>query len=280
MARSPSLPTGEFYNQSHGEPARVDCRHRLPHTGTQAGTQKMKRLLERLRRDPGRTQDSTHAPVQAVDRLRQELAVAQAVEAERRCIHDDLHDDVGSKLLSLLHQLDDPAQQQAVREILQDLRDILARSRNAAGSLLELLAQLRDESERRLETRGITLEWLQPADLPDPTLDAGQRMHLARIGRESITNALRHAAPNTLRVRIGTVGNDLIFEVTDDGTFSPARIGHGQGTRSMRHRADALKGDIHWKPGTQGGTKVILRFPLPTTPPYPRDAAPGDNHAT
>ena len=81
-------------------------------------------------------------------------------------------------------------------------------------------------------------------------------------------------------VRIGTVGNDLIFEVTDDGTFSPARIGHGHGTRSMRHRADALKGDIHWKPGTQGGTKVILRFPLPKTPPYPRDAAPGDNHAT
>jgi signal transduction histidine kinase len=32
---------------------------------------------------------------------------------------------------------------------------------------------------------------------------------------------------------------------------------------SMRSRAAELKGRIDWTPGTQGGTKIVLRFPLP-----------------
>ena len=39
------------------------------------------------------------------------------------------------------------------------------------------------------------------ADLPDPVLDPAQAMHLFRIGREAITNALRHAAPHRLRFK-------------------------------------------------------------------------------
>ena len=238
----------------------------------------MKGLFSRLRSKSAEASADAASVIPSLDQLRQELAIAQAVEQERRRIHDDLHDDVGSKLLGLLHELQAPDQQQLVREILQDLRDILARSRNAPGSLLEVLALLRDESERRLETRGIALEWRQAADLPDPTLDAAQRMHLSRIGRESITNALRHAEPRQLRVRVGAVGDDLIFEVTDDGAFSPERIGQGQGTQSMQNRADALRGDINWMPGTLGGTKVRLRFPLPTSlPPHTRDAADDGN---
>lgn len=240
----------------------------------------MKELLSRwLGVKPG-SQEQEPEP-QSVHRLRQELAIAHAVEQERRRIHDDLHDDVGSKLLSLLHALEQPDQQQLVREILQDLRAILSRSRNAPGSLLDVLALLRDESERRLETRGIELEWQQAPDLQDPILDAAQRMHLSRIGRESITNALRHAEPGRLRVRIGMIGNDLIFEVTDDGAFSPDRIGHGQGTQSMQNRADALRGDINWMPGTLGGTKVRLRFPLGEAGlPHPRDAGNGRDPAS
>ena len=64
---------------------------------------------------------------------------------------------------------------------------------------------------------------------------------------------------------IGLSGTSLVFEVTDDGHFDPARIGDGRGTRSMRTRAGELQGNIDWQQGTLGGTKVRLSFPLPPT---------------
>ena len=109
--------------------------------------------------------------------MQQQLALAQALDAEHQRIYDDLHDDVGSRLLTLLHRV--PASEQPlVREILQDLRAILRRERSIEGSLLEVLAQLRDETEQRLQTRAIELTWQQKDGLPDPALDRAQTMHL------------------------------------------------------------------------------------------------------
>ncbi len=233
----------------------------------------MKRWLQRLHPAPAANEAQ-------LAELQRQLDIARAVEAERRRIHDDLHDDVGSQLLTLLHRVP-PAEQQLVREILQDLRAILARERGVEGTLLEVLAQLHEEAEQRLQTRDIGLDWQQADDLPDPPLDPAQAMHLFRIGRESITNALRHAHPHALRVVIDAAGDQLVFEVTDDGQFDPAGIGHGRGTRSMQTRASQLHGDISWQAGTLGGTKVRLRFPLPATDTpastgWPDATAPGN----
>lgn len=214
----------------------------------------------------GNREDAATAPDSPeLGELRQKLAVVHAVEQERKRIYDDLHDDVGSALLTLLHRVPD-SERQLVREILQDLRAILAHDRGIEGSLLEVLALLRDEIEQRLLTRAITLDWRQSDTLPDPALDRAQAMHLFRIGREAVTNAIRHANPSRVRIIVRQVDTDLIFEVTDDGHFDPSRIGDGRGTRSMRTRADELHGDIHWQQGTLGGTKVHLRFPLPAAP--------------
>lgn len=220
-------------------------------------------LLRERRRARLQERDTGHQLRQA----RHDLDVAQATEAERRRIYDDLHDDVGGKLLTLLHSVREPEQVDLVRDVLQDLRDIVSRSRSINGTLLEVLALLREESERRLDALGVALDWQQDDDLGDPPLDDAQAMHLFRIGRESVTNALRHARPRHLRVIVARIVGELLFEVTDDGHFFDAeRLGAGRGTRSMQARADELRGDIAWLQGTQGGTKVRLRFPLPPDP--------------
>ena len=194
--------------------------------------------------------------------LQRQLDILRATDAERQRIYDDLHDDVGAKLLTLLHEVPE-AQQDLVREVIQDIRDILARGRGPGGSLTDVLGLLREETARRLELHDISLDWSQPGDLPAPRLAPHQAMHLFRIGREAVTNALRHARPRQLRVRVDQVGDDLVFEIGDDGRFDPQRIGTGRGTQAMRNRAGELQGDIAWLPGSLGGTKVRLRFPLP-----------------
>ena len=235
------------------------------------------------RRLLGRTPSPADAasPEPALAELQRELEVAHAIDEERRRIYDDLHDDIGSRLLTLLHRVQEPAQQQMVREILQDLRAILARDRGIDGTLLEVLAQLREETEQRLHTRQVELDWQQAGDLPDPPLHRAQGMHLFRIGRESVTNAMRHAPVGRMRVIVDRVGNDLVFEVTDDGRFDPSRIGEGRGTRIMQSRAGELHGNISWQAGTLGGTKVLLRFPLPMAEaPAAAGCPPRDNRGS
>jgi signal transduction histidine kinase len=199
----------------------------------------------------------------ACQRLAQ--ASSDAAAEERRRLLADLHDDIGAKLTTLVHALDDPQQADLVRSVVQDFRDIVSRTHQDACTLLEALGQMREETERRLDAVGGTMNWQQVSDLPDPVLDEAQVLHLFRIAREAITNALRHGQATHIRVRVRAVGEHLLLDLTDDGPGLRPQTppGLGRGTSSMRDRAHQLSGTIDWEPGTLGGTKVILEFPLP-----------------
>lgn len=181
---------------------------------------------------------------------------------ERQRIYQDLHDDLGAKLLDLVYGAESPAQADRAREALQILRDVVSQSARPAGPLPEVLDALRAEAAQRLAALGLALDWQQSEDLPAPVLDQARVLHLARIVREAISNALRHSGTRGLRVRIGELAGELVLDITDYGHYAPERIGEGQGTAGMRERATGLGGAIHWDEGTQGGTKVVLRVPL------------------
>lgn len=194
---------------------------------------------------------------------RRALERAKAVADERERIFADLHDDVGAKLLTLIHSLEQPQHADLARSVLQDFRDIVSRSRDDSGSLLQVLGQIRDETEQRLDVAGVALAWEAPVDLPDPALDQAQALHLFRIVREAVSNALRHARPGRIRIRVRRLGTELLLDVTDDGPAGGSLPDPGRGVSGMRNRAAELHGRIDWGAGTEGGTKVLLRFPLP-----------------
>lgn len=192
---------------------------------------------------------------------------ARVAAEERERIYADLHDDIGAKLLTLVHSLENPAHADLARSVLQDLRDIVSRSRGGvSGTLLEVLAQIRDETEQRLDVMDGQLIWEQQADLPDPALDEGQALHLFRIVREAVTNAIRHGHATRVRVRVRSAKTMLIMDVADDGQGAPAEVESGRGVENMKQRAAELQGTIEWNPATSGGTKVVLQFPLPNMP--------------
>jgi len=187
----------------------------------------------------------------------------QAATAERERIFGDLHDDLGAKLLTLIHTLDDADGADLARSVLQDFRDIVSRSADASGTLLQILAQIKDETEQRLGLMGVDLMWQQDDDLPDIALDSAQALHLFRIVREAVSNSLRHAHPTMMRIRARVLQHLLVLDVTDDGDSLSHDGPLGRGMVNMRRRAEELHGSIAWDAGTFGGTKVVLRFPLP-----------------
>jgi signal transduction histidine kinase len=193
----------------------------------------------------------------------------QSAATERQRIYDDLHDDLGAKLLELVYRAETPEMADRARAALQDLRDVVTRSRGTPGTLDEVLADIREEAQQRLAVAGIALAW-EVAELPDAVvLPPARALHLYRIVREAVTNAIRHARAQRMRVRV-RVGSDAVqLELTDDGTGEAldAAATAGTGMRAMRERAARLAGAIEWKAGTEGGTKVLLSVPL-------RDALP------
>ncbi len=194
---------------------------------------------------------------------REALAREQASASERERIYEDLHDDLGARLLGMIHAADSAQQADRARAALQDLRDVVTRSRGTPGTLGDVLAGIRGEADQRLAAAGIELFWDVPAGLPDPDLDTARALHLYRIVREAISNVIRHADARRVRVRAAIVGSHLRLEVTDDGSGAGAVApADGSGLRNMRVRAAELAGDIDWKAGTEGGTKVVLSVPL------------------
>lgn len=194
--------------------------------------------------------------------------LAERLLDERQRIYEALHDDLGAKLLDLVYGAESPEQADRAREALAILREVVSQARRPPGPLSSVLAALQDEAGRRLALLGWQLDWQQADRLPEPLLDAAQVLNLSRIVREAISNALRHSGSAALRVRIGHVAPELTIEITDFGRFDAAVLtaGDGLGTRSMRANAERLGAALDWQPGTMGGTRVLLRLPLPTAP--------------
>lgn len=191
------------------------------------------------------------------------LAHQRAVAGERERIYNDLHDDLGASLLHLIYTASTPQQADALRAVMQDLRDVVTRSRGTPGTLSDVLGDIQAEVRQRLHAVDIELDWSTADSLPDPMLGNETSLHLHRIVREAISNVIRHAQARRLRIRVAGNRIRIAIEITDDGRGYTTASRDGCGKRSMRERAGEIAGSIDWGSGTEGGTKVLLTLPLP-----------------
>jgi signal transduction histidine kinase len=87
---------------------------------------------------------------------------------------------------------------------------------------------------------------------------------LYRIGQEAIANAVRHATPTLLSIRLAYRENSICLQVEDNGRGFETGGSHlGFGIRGMRRRAQSISAtfQLHSKPGE--GTLVEVEAPLP-----------------
>lgn len=191
----------------------------------------------------------------------------RAVASERSRIRRDLHDDLGAKLLTLLYQVDAP-QQSLVRSAIRDTQDILTTLDAHALPLTEAVALWRDEAGLRADTHGFMLHWQSDALDSTALLSARQHTDLARILREAITNAVRHAQARVIAVTLRTPGDGWLHLSVRDQAHQPSATqpsdGSGAGTRQIARRASDLGGRACWHT-MPDGTQLDVCVPL-TTP--------------
>jgi signal transduction histidine kinase len=81
---------------------------------------------------------------------------------------------------------------------------------------------------------------------------------------EAVNNAARHAAATTCQIML-KADQDLVVEITDDGTGLPSRLREGVGLTSMRERAAGVGGVCAITSRQGHGTVVQAHLPLSVT---------------
>ena len=194
------------------------------------------------------------------EQQRQRQAISLVRERERLRFAGDLHDILGHSLtvitmknelaqrLLSVGKIDEASEQIAQtlelsRQAKEDLRGIIAASRS-------LSAEEEVESARELcEQAGIEFIADIQGEIPP-----GHRATLAaHVIREGTANAITHAHPSTISVRL--TPHEVLVE--NDGysrSYSQASAGGGAGLEGLRQRS-ASEGEMTW--GSQGNTWTL-----------------------
>jgi len=210
---------------------------------------------------------------------RQLYAQLQSVQEEERAgIARDLHDEVGPYLFALqvdakaINKIGTPealrlgaSVREAVIHIQSHVRDILRQLRPVTRLEFGLEAALRD----------LTAFWGRRAPQVRIALDIhlpvapGRRQEEAayRIVQESLSNAVRHGRPDTIRVDIRSDVEKLAVTVEDNGGGLKEDGGRdfslGQaGIAGMRERVLALKGQLDIANVEGQGVRLFAVLPL------------------
>ena len=186
-----------------------------------------------------------------VEQLGRAVAYDRAVEQgrveERLRIAQDLHDDIGARLLTLMYQAQSPEMEEYIRHTLQDLKTLTRGLAASEHRLSHAAAEWKADLTQRLTLAHVELAWTFSHDRDLP-LTVVQWSALTRVLRELVTNAMYHGGATRIDVALVCEGARLSLEVADDGRGrAPQTWAQGLGMGGVRKRVKLLGGEVHWR---------------------------------
>lgn len=221
---------------------------RFAHRGRRLFTSEDARLAERI-----------------VEQLRRAVAFDKAVEQgrseERARLAQDLHDDIGARLLTLMYKAHSPEMEEYVRHTLQDLKTLTRGLAAPNHRLSHAAAEWKADLTQRLTAAHIELGWNFTFD-EDILLSVVQWSALTRVLRELVSNIIAHAQARRVDIDFNLERDRLDLSVIDDGIGrNPRAWSHGLGLGGVRKRVKQLGGEVEWRElSPRGiGCRVIIR---------------------
>ena len=195
-----------------------------------------------------------------------ELRVEQVTEKERKRIAGDLHDDLGAKLLTIVHTSESERISTLAREALEEMRLSVRGLTGKPMRLADALADWRAETVLRLGQANIEADWRSPAEETDQLLPARGFVQTTRILREAVSNIIKHSGASHCKVRCSISDRQFGLTVQDNGKGIPmeldGKLDRGHGMSSMKHRAKQMQGQCLVESGPGYGTVIRLTLPL------------------
>lgn len=201
-------------------------------------------------------------------RLR-EIELQRQLSQERQRIMQDMHDGMGSNLLTALlavekGHLSTPELAEVLKECIDDLKLTIDSLEPMDADLLLLLATFRYRVGARLENAGIALVW-NIMEIPKVNgLNPQTSLHILRILQEAFTNIIKHSGATEITVSTCALERHVCVIISDNGlgfSVGAANTGIGRGLSNQKRRAEFIGATIQWQSNTNG-TQVTLILPL------------------
>ncbi|HWI10970.1 MAG TPA: histidine kinase, partial [Burkholderiaceae bacterium] len=155
-----------------------------------------------------------------VEQLRRAVHFDKAVEQgrseERLRLAQDLHDDIGARLLTLMYKAQSPEMEDYVRHTLQDLKTLTRGLAASNHRLSHAAAEWKTDLAHRLTAAHVDLTWTFVFD-EDILLTVVHWSALTRILRELVSNAIAHSQARTLDIDFRLESDRIELNITDDG---------------------------------------------------------------
>lgn len=226
--------------------------HVAPRAPEETFTPAEARLLRNIARQAG---TAVHALQLTADLQQARQQIVSSREEERRRLRRDLHDGLGPSLAATLLKIGSARallanqpetsdkllaeMESDIEMTLADVRRIVYDLRPPALDQFGLVGALRAYAET-CESATLTVH----LDAPDPLppLPAAVEVAAYHIGREGLTNVVRHAGARRCTLKLWPENGRLQLTLQDDGQGFAGDTQTGVGVAAMRERADELGG--------------------------------------
>ena len=211
------------------------------------------------------SRDDARLTDRVVEQLRRAVAYDKAVERgrseERTRIAQDLHDDIGARLLTLMYKAQSPEMEDYIRNTLKDLKTLTRGLASSDQRLSHATAEWKADITQRLGAAQIELSWTFHFDR-DIVLGVVQWSALTRVLRELVSNAIQHSCATHLEITAALEGGRLRLTLADDGIGrNPQDWSHGLGLGGVRKRVKLLGGDVQWRENGRAGIVCTVLVP-------------------
>lgn len=206
--------------------------------------------------------------------LKSTYALMQGQDLERKRIAEELHDNLGSILVTLNMYTDtalSTVDMKRKNELINRISEIATRASDETRKLSHRLdsvslkhfglkTALDDLVSAIRETRHIKVK---SSILIDNSISGEISLNIYRIAQELINNTLKHALSKNISIELHEVANEyLSFIYTDDGIgFNQSQTVLGAGLTNIRARVHKMAGDISIE-SEDKGINVVIEIPL------------------
>jgi len=202
-----------------------------------------------------------------------------AVSEERNRIASDLHDDIGASLSSIRIYsgaaakkfIDDPQESQRLIErinqnssgMMDRMSDIVWSINPKNDNVESIVFRMKSQASEVLAPLDVEIEYSIDREAEDiqPSMTARRNIYL--VFKEAINNVAKYSDSTHVWVELAVRQGMLELVVRDNGVgFELSQVKSGNGTSSMRQRAESLGGKLTIETAKGHGTCLIAEFQI------------------
>jgi signal transduction histidine kinase len=202
----------------------------------------------------------------------------KGLEQERSRISKDLHDDLGSGLISILmmtEQMQNPDNKflisgnvekikQSSKMMVEQMRVIIWAMNSMNDTLENLLIYIQNYSLDYFENLPIKSTIHLPEIIPIKNMTGMARRNVFLVVKESLNNITKHSKATEFEINIIVENDSMNIVITDNGNGFDVNETRrfGNGLKNMNSRMKELNGTFFIESIIGKGTKTSINFPL------------------